>query len=276
MESEHPDSLSPRPRGPLADFTELLVRPLSIVERARRGEDPRPLRLLAGAILCWALYGAAAGFFQGGEQVLVGALKAPLIVLFSLLLCLPSLYVFSAMAGAEWTGRTFFALLCGFAATLGLVMLALLPVGWLFSLSSRYLASAVFFHLTLWLIALGLAWRFLGPALRAGGAVAGGLLLWLALFCLVSFQSTTLLRPVLARDPGAPLFVTGKKSFFEHLGDSFQYEARQEAAKKKKEEAEAEAKAKAKAKKDQRHGAAPKKPSPAASPVPSASPKPAR
>lgn len=276
MESVHPEMPNPRPRGPLADFTELLVRPLSIVERARRGEDPRPLRLLAGAIVCWALYGAAAGFFQGGEQVLVGALKAPLIVLVSLLLCLPSLYVFSAMAGAEWTGRTFFALLCGFAATLGLVMLALLPVGWLFSLSSRYLASAVFFHLTLWLIALGLAWRFLGPALRAGGAVAGGLLLWLALFCVVSFQSTTLLRPVLARDPGAPLFVTGKKSFFEHLGDSFQYETRQEAAKKKKAEDAKKKKQAAQAKKDQRPGTVSKKPTPAASRAPSPAAKPAR
>lgn len=220
MESVHAQPEIPRTRGPLAEFAELLVRPLSLVERARRGERSRPWHLLAGAVVCWALYGAAAGFFQGGEQVLVSALKAPLIVIVSLLLCLPSLYVFSSMAGAEWTGRSFFALLCGFAATLGLVMLALLPVGWLFSLSSRYLTSAVLFHLTLWVVGLLLAWRFLGPALRANGAVTGSLLLWLALFLLVSLQATTLLRPVLARDAGAPLFVDGKKSFFEHLGDA--------------------------------------------------------
>lgn len=248
MESVHAHPENPRPRGPLADFTELLVRPMSVVEQARRGEGPRAWLLLAGAVVCWALYGAAAGFFQGGGQVLVSAFKAPLIVLVTLLLCLPSLYVFSSMAGVEWTGRSFLALLCGFAATLGLVMLALLPVGWLFSLSSRYLMSATLFHLCLWAIGLLLAWRFLGPALRASGAATGALLLWLALFFLVSLQSTTLLRPVLARDAGSPLFVEGKKSFFEHLDDAGRWDEKKEkerveALKREREKKEKEEKA---------------------------------
>lgn len=210
----------PHPRSLPGVFNELLTRPLAFLDRTRNGGEASPLRLLAASALCYALYGAAAGFFQGGDQILVAALKAPLIIFFTLLLCLPSLYVFSAVAGAEWTRRNFAVLLAGFAATLALVLLALLPINWLFSTSSRRLGGAAFFQFVLWLLALGLAWRFLRHGLKASGA-RGGLIVWLVLFCVVSLQAATFLRPVLLRKPGVPLFVSGKKSFLEQIGDVF-------------------------------------------------------
>jgi uncharacterized protein YfiM (DUF2279 family) len=216
-----PSTLEPRsPQGLLGTFNELLTHPLGLIERVRGGGSASPWRLLAGSAVCYVLYGAAAGFFQGGDQVLVTALKAPLIILFSLLLCMPSLYVFSAVAGAEWNHRTFLALVAGFAGTLALILLAMLPVNWLFSVSSRRLGSAVFIHFILWFLALSLAWRFLGQSLRAIGA-RGALVLWLFLFCIVSLQTTTYLRPVLERKSGEPLFISGKKSFLEHMEDIF-------------------------------------------------------
>ena len=209
-----------RPSGLFGTFNELLTRPLAGLDRARGGGDASPLRLLAGSLVCYFFYGAAAGFFQGGDQILVAALKTPLIILFSLLLCVPSLYVFSAVSGASWTPKAFFAVLAGFAGTLALILLALLPINWLFSVSSRYVSSVVLLHFSLWLLALGLAWRFLRGALAAVGS-RSAMLLWLAVFCLVSLQATTLLRPVLERKPGTPVFVSGKKSFMEHFGDVF-------------------------------------------------------
>jgi hypothetical protein len=211
---------APQPRSLTGVFNELLTRPLAYLDRTRNGGEASPLRLLAASALCYALYGAAAGFFQGGSQILVAALKAPLIILFTLLLCLPSLYVFSAVAGAEWTRRSFLVVLSGFAATLALVLLALLPINWLFSTSSRHLGAAAFFQFALWLLALALAWRFLGQGLKASGA-RGGLVVWLLLFCIVSLQAATFLRPVLSRKPGGALFVSGKKSFLEQIGDVF-------------------------------------------------------
>jgi len=210
----------PHPRTLAGVFNELLTRPLAFLDRTRNGGEVSPLRLLAASALCYALYGAAAGFFQGGDQILVAALKAPLIIFFTLLLCLPSLYVFSAVAGAEWTRRNFTVLLAGFAATLALVLLALLPINWLFSTSSRQLGGAAFFQFVLWLLALGLAWRFLRHGLLASGA-RGGLIVWLLLFCVVSLQAATFLRPHMVRKPGAPIFVSGKKSFLEQIGDVF-------------------------------------------------------
>lgn len=218
-EPTSPAVSTPRgPRGLLGSLDEILTEPLAVLERARAGTlSLAPL--LTGTVLCAALYGAAAGFFQGGRQILVASFKAPLIVLLTLLLCLPSLYVLSTLAGARWTRRSFFAVAAGFAATLGLVLLAVLPIGWLFSVSSRYLGSAVWLHLVLWALVLALGWRFLKGSLEAAGA-RSGMALWLLLFALVSLQVTTLLRPVLWRPAGAPLFHFGEKlSFLEHLGD---------------------------------------------------------
>jgi hypothetical protein len=220
--SEPTPSLHPprEPRGLLGSLDEILTEPLAVLDRARAGTlSLAPL--LLGAVLGTGLYGAAAGFFQGGWQILLAGFKAPLIVALTLLLCLPSLYVLSSLAGARWTRRSFLAVAAGFAATLALLLLALLPIGWLFSVSSRYLGSVVWLHLVLWALALALGWRFLKRALEAAGA-QGGMVVWLFLFALVSLQVTTFLRPVLWRPPGAPLFRFGEKLFFlEHLDQVF-------------------------------------------------------
>src|SRR6201999_2361191 len=68
-------------------------------------------------------------------------------------------------------------------ASLGLLLVGLMPVAWLFSASSRYLATAVWLHVLLWLLAVFFGWRFLGHALRETGA-RGVMIPWLLLFCL--------------------------------------------------------------------------------------------
>ena len=208
---------APQPVSLPAAFHDLLSDPLAILERGPGTGVGSALALLAGSVVLWGLYGAAAGFFQGGTQILVAALKAPLIILVALLLCLPSLFVFSAMAGTRWTTRTFLAVLAGFTGTLAMVLLALLPVSWLFSSSSRHLSTAMVFQFLLWVVALALSEKFLRKALVALGTRPSALVLWTGLFLLVSLQVTTMMRPVLLRKPGGGVFVTGKKSFLEQM-----------------------------------------------------------
>jgi hypothetical protein len=215
------------PRGLFGAFNELLSRPLALVQRGhcaggRLGAAP----LFAGALACFVLYGLAAGSFAGGREAALAAVKAPLVVALTYLLCLPSLYVFGAMAGIEWSPRRLLAITSGFAGILGLLMVGLMPVVWLFSVSSRYLGTAVWLHILLWLLTLVLGWRFLRLALRETGA-HGVMLPWLLLFCIVSFQVATFLRPVLARDPGEAFFTTGKMSMFENLGRVFDHDEQQ-------------------------------------------------
>src|SRR5882757_9576327 len=51
-------------------------------------------------------------------------------------------------------------LAAGFAGTLGLLLAGLLPIAWLFSLSSRYLLAVTWIHIFLWALALLVGWRF--------------------------------------------------------------------------------------------------------------------
>jgi hypothetical protein len=191
----------------------------------RPREDGEPIdadgassgRLLAGAAICFAAYGATAGLFQGGPQVGWSAIKTPLIVLGTALLCLPSLYVFATLAGARLTPSRFAFVVSAFLALLGLLAVGLIPINWLFSVSSRSLLFVVWLHVTAWIMAVSLARRFLRSVfLDEGPRRAVGL--WLVLFVVVSFQVTTCLRPVLWRDAGGPAFDGRRLSFLEHLG----------------------------------------------------------
>lgn len=207
----------PHEAAGLRVFDRLLTEPQSLFGGQDGSGSAASWWLLAGGLAGFLAYGASAGSFQGGLQILVAALKAPLIVAMALALCLPSLYVFGALSGARWSWRRLFASVAGFVGTLGLLMAALLPVSWLFSVSSRYLISAVWMHVVLWLVSLLFGWRFLGRALEESGA-RGGMFLWLILFSVVSFQVATFVRPVLWRAPDRPLFESGKMFFLDHLG----------------------------------------------------------
>ncbi len=210
----------PAPRG-LGACHELLTDPLAPVRRAVAGRPTSDVALALCGFLGFAAYGAAAGLFQGGAQVAIAAWKAPAIAALTTLLCVPSLYVFGALGGARWTVPAFRATVFGLLGTLGMLLGGLLPIAWLFSSSSRYLGTVVWIHVLLWIVALGLAFRFLTGAFRELGA-RGGSFLWILLFTLVSFQSATLLRPILWRPAGAPVLrLDEKKSFFENLGDAF-------------------------------------------------------
>ena len=89
---------------------------------------------------------------------------------------------------------------------------------WLFSVSSSSLAFVVWLHLILWAMALVFGGRFLRAALPE--VHPGALILWLVLFCVVSFQVVTFVRPVLWRSPGAPVVEQGKLFFLDHFNAS--------------------------------------------------------
>jgi hypothetical protein len=219
VQSESGPSILVAPGGTLGAFNELLRQPEAAVTRAAQGAGAgASRRLLVGSVLAYILYGAVAGLFQGGAQVAIAALKVPLIILASLVLCAPSFYVFGTLAGAELSGRRFLGLMAGFGGMLALILMGLLPVAWLFTVSSSSLLFVVFVQVLVWSVALAFAFRFLLSAMAEPRA-RGALVLWILLFAIVSCQFTTYIRPVLWREPGAPMVETGKLFFLEHLAE---------------------------------------------------------
>jgi hypothetical protein len=218
-ESSLPEPAPNPPSGIGSALAELLKHPLWTVTRLQTpGSAVLSLRLLAGALVCFAAYGAAAGFFQGGSQIGLATAKAPLIVLASLLLCAPSFFVFGSLAGADLSWRQVAGLLAAFGAMLSLLLLGLIPISWLFSFSSSSLVFATWLHILAWGIALWFGWRFFTLALPRARARKVAFL-WTLLFTVVSFQMATILRPILYRVPGEALVASGKLFFLEHLGN---------------------------------------------------------
>jgi len=176
-------------------------------------------RAALGILLLVALYGLAAGFFQGGRQLLVSAFKFPLLLTGTLLLCLPSLLVFAALAGAHFSVRGFLTAVLGFSGRLALLAVAMMPIVWLFSVSTQFLLVAITMHVMIWAFALGLARQSLifHDELRPVRRVV---LLWLLLVWVVGLQVATVCRPVLFTPEGGPLFESGKSFFLEHFDDA--------------------------------------------------------
>jgi hypothetical protein len=205
------------PGNVLAALDELLKRPAITVGRATSPEASRMSAYLAGAGLAAAMvYGLAAGFFQGGTSLLVAMVKAPLVLAVSVLLCVPSLYITSALLGANLTARRFWLAVAGFAGMIGILMLGLVPIVWLFSVSSRSLGFVTVLHALLWMLIVGFSARFLSLALRESGAQASPFL-WVVLFVVVSFQVATVFRPMLWLGPETKLFQAEKLFFLEHF-----------------------------------------------------------
>ena len=164
-----------------------------------------------------ALFGFGAGCFVDWQVALLDAVKSGAIVLFSYLLCLPTLYVFASIAGCK-VGFVRLALVgLVILSGIGCILAALAPVLWLFAVSTESLAFFVLLSLALVIVAVVLGARTLGGAVKAQVVDRPtGLSAWFVIFLVVALQAITLVRPMLT-PIGAERKPDGKCFFFSHF-----------------------------------------------------------
>ncbi|NLG33817.1 MAG: hypothetical protein GX548_00535 [Lentisphaerae bacterium] len=177
-------------------------------------------QLLAAGLVGHAVFGLAFGLFAGWPVAVMDALKVPLVALASLLLCFPSLYVFACVAGIPLSLSQAVVLGSACFAMIGLLLVALAPVAWLFAVSTASAAFVVLLVFLLWLIAIGFAARFVDklkvvPLFQR----QAGIKLWFLIFMLVTLQMTTCLRPMLAQ-PTEGWRTPPKQFFLSHFADA--------------------------------------------------------
>ncbi len=174
--------------------------------------------LLAVAVVCHALFGLAVGLFAGWSVALMDVVKAPLIAVSSLLLCFPSLYVFACVAGSPLSILQTVALGCSCLAMIGLVLVGLAPVAWLFAVSTESLPFVVMLTVVLWAIAVSFAARYVGK-LKANPLFQrqGGIKVWFLILVVVTLQMATTMRPMLAK-PEKGWRTSEKQFFLAHFG----------------------------------------------------------
>ena len=169
-----------------------------------------------------ALYGFGAGCFVDWQVALFDAAKSGGVVLFSYLLCLPTLYVFASIAGC----RVGFAQLAQIGLVvlsgIGCILAALAPVLWLFAVSTESAALFILLAFILVIVAVALGARTLGGAVKAQAVnTTAGLSAWFVVFLVVALQAITLVRPMLS-PIGAEREPEGKCFFLSHFFKSLE------------------------------------------------------
>ena len=177
---------------------------------------------LITAVVCHAIFGLAMGMFGGFTVAAMDMVKVPLVAVGSLFLCFPSLYVFACVAGLPLSLSQTFTLGCSSLAMVGLLLVGLAPVAWLFSVSTESLAFVVALALLIWFIALSFAARYVGK-LKANPLFQrqAGIKLWFLIFTLVTLQMVTCMRPMLTK-PEKGWWSGEKKFFISHFGSAFE------------------------------------------------------
>ncbi len=176
--------------------------------------------LLILALLGMAMYGVVVGSFSGGTQMLIAPAKLALGTLLSVLICLPSLYIFACLGGIDARLRTVSGVLFAAVGLGALLLIGFAPVAWIFSQSTDSVAFMGTLHLILWAIGMSFGLRLIEAMGRLlSGSARSHMKLWGLIFVAVCLQMTTTLRPIVGTSNH---FLPGEKKFFlAHWWESF-------------------------------------------------------
>ncbi len=219
------NSLSSRPISkPLDRLAGVLTQDFAVVETILRSrqqffeeirqgiglaEKTRALLVSSSAFL--AVYGAVLGSTHSLAQALSSAVKLPLLFLITLIICVPALYIFSVLFGANQRLPQVVALILAAITVTAVLLLSFAPIVFFFLLTtSGYqffkLLNVLFFTIAgvLGMVFLSRGMRLVSASDKAEGSKMRGLVLylWIMLYAFVGSQMAWTLRPFVGY-PGA-------------------------------------------------------------------------
>lgn len=200
-------------------FEALLRSPRTLVQRLAEPGHGALGRFLGIAVGSMVVFGLVLGSFAMKEQLWAAPLKITVGLLIAGLICFPSLYIFSCLAGSRANAGQLAATLAGMLALAGVLLLGFAPAVWIFTQATRSYSFMGLLALIPWFVALLFGFRFLKSAVSASGATSNGpVLLWAGIFLVVTLQMSTSLRPIIGT---SDRFLTDEKKFFlQHWIDS--------------------------------------------------------
>jgi len=178
------------------------------------------IQLLLAGIACHAVFGLAIGLYGGTSVAPMAVVKIPLVALCSLLICFPSLYVFTCVAGSPLTLSQAFMLGSSCLAMTGLILVGLAPVAWLFAVSTENISFVVMLALMIWLVSAMFTARYVGR-MRETQAFQhqAGIKIWFIILTVVTMQMATYMRPILVK-PDNGWWTSNKMFFLSHFGST--------------------------------------------------------
>jgi hypothetical protein len=203
-------------------FEGLLKSPSNLIEDIREDKKSRAVlgKLLIITLAGFLIFGVTLGSFSFHEQLWAAPLKILLGITLSTIICLPSLYIFSALTGTSLGMKEIIQGMAGSLALIASLLLGFTPVLWVFSQSTTSETFFGFLVLATWLIALFFGTGFLLKMFaQTGTTKTAPLRIWIGIFLLVTLQMSTTLRPLIGRSDS--FFTSEKRFFLEHWGMIF-------------------------------------------------------
>ena len=201
-----PEAPAPTSDGPIGRLEALMRDPMQFLDATERGaDDPSAAASLARVLLAaiavgGGIFGAVVGAHRGGLQVLWCAVKVPLILVLTLVVCTPAFVALARAAGLALGARGVITLSLASCARFALVLLGLAPIVWLAQGWSmgyhRVILAVVAVCAVAGFAAVRLTFRGLS---RAGGAGARVAVAVVTIFALVGAQTSWILRPFVVR-----------------------------------------------------------------------------
>jgi hypothetical protein len=212
---EDPAERAPIPNAIVA-IDAMLRHPRRVMYQLRQpGAGKLIAMMLFVAVVCSLIYGVVVGTFSGGTQLWAAPVKIAGGLMVAAFICLPSLYLFTCLSGAQARLAEVCGLLAGLLMLMTILLVGFAPVAWVFSESTESLAWMGTLHLIFWLIATVFGLRFLHAGFSHSNArTRAGFHTWVIIFLLVALQMTSALRPILGTSD--TFWPTGKKFFLAH------------------------------------------------------------
>lgn len=203
----------PDPGNPIGALENLLKHPGRIVHELHQTRATTLATwLLILGILGVAIYGLVVGAQSGGQQLWMAPVKLGIGTLLSILICLPSLYIFTCLGGIDAQLRSVCGALFAAVCLSSILLIGFAPVAWIFSQSTDSIVFMGTLHWLFWIIGIRFGLRLIDATGRfLGAASRGHLRIWNVIFILVCFQMTTTLRPIIAP---SKTFLPIEKKFF--------------------------------------------------------------
>ena len=194
----------------------LLRRGVDLADELQKEGQAR--RFVREAMPWLFVMGAAYGFCMGAYNILqvenvewryslISAVKVPILLMLTSVLCFPPLYVFGIAGGAKIRPGLLWACLTASLLVMCVLQVALMPVVLFFLSTIGKYSMVKFIHLIVWTISGFVALRFfarlvgkLDESLSKNGRL---LFIWMLIFGLVGAQMGYMLRPFIG-DPEEP------------------------------------------------------------------------
>lgn len=185
--------------------------------------------LMISSFCFFAIYGAIIGAFHSPLQILSSAIKLPALYLITLLVCLPTLYIFNVLFGSKQTLAQHFTFLLTAVSVISLLLCGFAPVTLFFLITVNdyhffLLLNVAIFALT-GILGVSFLYQVMKPIADSdteqGVKVRTNILrFWLVLYGFVGSQLGWTLRPFFGNPGAFELFRPREGSFLSSVLNS--------------------------------------------------------